>query len=261
MKTKTFVSAALALSLTLIAQGCGSGRVIEKERIEKISRVAVVGFSIQERLPNSGKSVLKNMLSVDDDSSGGSVHAAEIAKVAPHADEGLRELKRTLEQRFRWKVVAGAELANSSAFQKFMAQKTRQPQRRPMLSGRNKAVFVPTHAVETFLLQDMTPAERGELARALGVDAVLLVNYEVDLVRGGGLKQLVGAGDFKSRAVVDLSLLAGAEEKPIWRDIVVGDTTSEKVEHALGFASEDATHAQALAAMRLATTELMSKIN
>lgn len=260
MKTKKFLSAALALSIVLLAQGCGSGRVIEKERIEKVSRVAVVGFSIQERLPNTGKGVMKSMLMADDDT-GMSVHAAEIAKVAPHADEGLRNLKQTLEQRFKWKVLAGAELANSSAFQKFMAQKTKQPQRRPMLSGRNKAVFVPAHAVETFLIQDMTPAERGELARALGVDAVLLVNYEVDLVRGGGLKQLVGAGDFKSRAVVDLSLLAGAEEKPIWRDIVVGDTTSEKVEHALGFASEDATHAQALSAMRLATTELMSKIN
>lgn len=246
----------------VVLAGCGSASVMQKEKFDTIGKVAIVGFSVQERLPYTGKGVMKEILSGDSSHEGAGgmrMTMAEIAKPAPHADAAVTNLKRALEKKFNWKVVALADLEKSAEYRSLSARLTKQPQARPMLNGKNMGVYVPSQGVETFLIKDIQPEERAALARSLGVDAILFADYQVELKNRGGLKHLVGAGDYHSQANVILTLYDRTSADPIWRDYAYGDETAESIEHALGFAGEAPLHQQAVAAMRIATDSLIAK--
>jgi hypothetical protein len=245
MKHSLHVLAVLAL--TGIATGC-AGRKIAHDQVDTVKKVAIVGFGVEQRVPNTAEGVLSDMMAPKDNSFMSGAKAAKIAEPAPHARIMYDLLQDQLAKGMGWKVIAREDLTRRSDYAAFFHDKTKQPQMRPFVSGPNMEMYVPEGVVESFLIHSMSIEERRALIKKLGVDAVALVTVRIELENGGGLKTLVGAGDLHPRAKVSFELYNSTAEDPIWMDLNAdGDASAEGVEHVLGFANVDAVNKQAIA--------------
>ncbi len=232
-------------SVVLAASGCSSMK-LSKDRVAAVRRVAIVGFSLQQRMPNTGAGMLK-VMEQGEGPGGVAMFPAEIAKPAPHAGEMYASLEGKLRDRLSWKILAGRDLSGLSSYKQLHAARTKQPQPRPMLSSRNMEVFVPDGIIEPFLLKTMSFEERRKLIQELGVDAIAMATIRVDLSNRGGLKKLVGAGEFHPHATLHFELFDGESEDPIWMDLnAKSEESAEGIEHGLGFASVEALNKQAV---------------
>jgi hypothetical protein len=250
----------ICTGLALAICGCASMKV-EKEQVAQVHKVAIVGFAVDQRMPNTGEGVVKSLLAPKrNDGPMKGLHAAEIGKPAEHAQMMYDELAKTLSNGMAWKVVARDELRNNIDYRAIFDERTKQPQARPFLSGPNMEVFVADGIVEDFLIAPMEPAERAELIRKLGVDAIAEATVHIELINGGGLKTLVGAGDFHPKATLSFNVYDATHKDAIWTDVYAdGEPTAEGVEHALGFADVDAVNQQAILATDSAYQKLLAR--
>lgn len=245
-KIHRFSAALATVAITLSAASC-AGRKIEHDQTDSVKTVAVVGFGLEQRMPNTAGSVLEALSQPKHQGPMSGAKPAKIAEPAPHARIMYDTLQTELARGTGWKVLAHDDLAVRPDYVAFFQDKTKQPQFRPLVSGPNMEMYVPDGIVESFLLNSMSLEERQALIRKLGVDAIAIVTVQIELVNEGGLKHLVGAGDFHPKAKVGFKLYNATQEDPIWMDLNAdGDETSEGVEHALGFADVDAVNKQAI---------------
>jgi hypothetical protein len=253
------VGMALGITVLALAQGCATTK-ISREQLSGVHKVAVVGFGVQQRVPNSGKTVLNALMSSGSDNPAGmALEPARIAEPAPHAEKMYEGLEGTLRKELSWDVLPQKALAQKPAYAKFFREKTKQPQFRPMVSGKNVEMFHPQGIVESALLSSMSPEERRALIRELGVDAIAIATVRVELENEGGLKKLVGAGEFRPVTTVGFHLYTPGSEEPAWMDLnAKGASKDPAVEHALGFADGNALNLQAVAATQAAYADLLA---
>ena len=103
--------------------------------------------------------------------------------------------------------------------------------------------------------------KRRELLKKLGVDAIAVAHVDIKLEKGGGFKQLVGAGDYYPQATSRFALFDGKSDEPMWRDLnAAGDTVSEGVEHVFGIStSHSALDNKMAAAAENSFSKLMAR--
>lgn len=256
MKNSKF-SLFVALTLVAVSSNC-AGRKIVKDQVDSVKSVAVVGFALQQRMPNTATGVLAAMTEHDSGPMPG-LKAAPIAQPAEHARIMYDSLQKELAQRMHWKVLARTELERQPAYSALFAEKTKQPQFRPMVSGSNVEMFIPEGIVESFLLNSMSFQERQALIRALNVDAIAVASVQIELVNEGGLKKLVGAGELHPQAKLGFYLYNATQEDAIWMDLNAdGEESSDGTDHVLGFANVDALNRQAISTANSAIHSLIA---
>lgn len=253
MRSWSCIGALIAL---VLLTGC-AGKKIARDQLSAVKSVAIVGFGVEQRMPNTGGSVLEGMMAPKDQGMMPGLKAAKIAEPSPAARAMYDILQKELAKGAGWKVLAHDDLVKRPAYSDFFRDKTKQPQFRPMVSGSNVEMYIPENIVESFLLGSMSMDERRALIKKLGVDAIALVTVRVELYNGGGLKNLVGAGDLHPKAKLSFDLYNATQEDPIWRDLNADGEEGKGVEHFLGFANVDAVGKQSLQSVASAVQQLL----
>jgi hypothetical protein len=257
MKKSVISPVVIGLASVVFLSSCSSMK-IQREQVQKIKKVALIGFSVEQDMPNTEESVAKSLFGVQQEAPGGvAVVPAEIATASPHATQISQELAASLQKDLGWRVMDVKALAALPAYASFKNEKTKQPQMRPQVH-KNVKIFVPDHGVETFLLGSMKHEERKQLMQKLGVDALALAHARIELQNSGLFKGI--AGDLRSKAILSFRVFTAEQEEPVWMDAyAAGEATQEKAEHTLGFANVEALNKQALVAVRSAYKSLISR--
>lgn len=248
---KTGVGAAL---LAIALCSC-STMTLSKPDVEQVKRVAVIGFSVEQQQPNTGERVLTKLFGPKDDGIS-SLKPAKPARESAHAGQMLEDLEDVLRKQMHWQVVDSRTLSKNATYRGRWTARTQGLQPRPLVPGDNWDIFVAPGVVESFLLENLTLAERQDLMKKLGVDAVVVAKVRVDLVNRG----ISLGGELAPKSKLHFRLFTSKQEDPIWNDLNAdGPESKAGVEHSLGFADPKALNPLALESVRGANRVLISR--
>lgn len=210
---------------------CGSAQKLDRNRVEKVQKVAIIGFGLQHMRPNTGKDVVSALLGGEDDRFSG----AEIAVPSKLAEQMYMELASNLAKQTGWKVIDYTTLKNHPAYRAFYKRHTKQPQLRPLVKSHVEA-YIPEGIVEGFLLGRLDEKERASLMRELGVDGAVIVTVNSDLVNDANVFQkLAFQGKFRRLVGTRFAVFDVHGEDPIWFDGKTRAESEEGAKHGLGF--------------------------
>jgi hypothetical protein len=219
------------LFLSCFLSACGSTQKIERDRVGQVKNVAVIGFGLQQMRPNEASDLVGAVLGNDE----ASMNALPIASPSKTADEMYRDLSAELGRETGWKIMSQEALRKHPAYQAFYAQKTKQPQFRPLARMRTEAL-VPEGIVEGFLLANLTEADRAALMRELGVDGVVVATVSSNLVNDANVfEKLIAKGTFRREIGVRFEVFDRRGTDAIWFDGKSREESKEGIEHGLGF--------------------------
>ncbi len=225
MRTKAWLAA-----VPLVFMTACSTLIVDKTRTAALKRVAIVGFSV-EQPRHKGLESLFSGGSRQDDRWGSGLGTAN-----PLADEMYAALEKQLGKEMKWKVTDRKQVAGHAFYQTFYDDKMKGFQSRPP-SPSGVVYLAANGIVDAWPVEIADSSRRKEIMKKLGVDAIVVATVKIELEKGGGLKMLVGAGDYFPKATVRFSVFDAKSEDPAWRDLAaVGEPVSEGVEHVFGFA-------------------------
>lgn len=207
---------------------------VDRVRTDAVRKVAIVGFSVQQEVPDTAAIFAAGPSESWMMPMGGS----GLGTPSPLADTIYHSLEKGLAKERKWKVVERAVVAANPAYQAFYEQKMKGLQMRPSIRAHTKLLsangIVDAQPVE---VADVT--KHKELLKKLGVDAIAVAHVDIKLEKGGGLKKLVGAGDYYPQATSRFAVFDGKSEEPMWRDLSAeGERVSEGVEHIFGISTK-----------------------
>ncbi len=201
----------------------------DKTRTAALKRVAIVGFTVQQ--PRH-----KGLESLFSGSSNQETWTAGIGMANPLADEMYAGLEKQLAKELKWKVIDRKTVAGNAFYKQFHDDKMTGIQSRPPTRG-GTVLLAANGIVDAWPVEIADASRRKEILRKLNVDAIAVANVQIELEKGGGLKMLIGAGDYFPKDTVRFSVYDAKVEDPAWRDLAaVGEPVSEGVEHVFGFA-------------------------
>jgi hypothetical protein len=214
--------------LILLTLGACSGGKIQKEKLEKIQKVAVIGFTVYHRTPNSAKSVVA---ALSDDDSGRPI-AAEIAKDDPFANDAYAKFGTMLANKTRWRVVDQKTLSRNPEYAEWLSKSTKGLTARPLVNGPNWTTLKPAGIVEAFTAQNISRTDRQKILKALGVDAVIVLSSRIDLNHRGILKI---TGTLHPASHLEFYLWDAVNEDPLWFELNAAAESDVGVKHEIGF--------------------------
>jgi hypothetical protein len=102
--------------------------------------------------------------------------------------------------------------------------------------------------------------ERDVLMSALKVEAVAVATLTIKLEKGGGLKQLVGAGDYTPRATMRFLVYEKGSPDPVWADYsATGEPIGESTGHVFGIADVESLNRQGVLAAQASYEKLLAR--
>lgn len=230
------ISIIMATLMASLATSCATIK-IEKEKVAAVKKIAIVGYAIQQTMPNSGENILERLAS---SKSNEMLVFAGLPKAMPHADNLYGDLARNLQEGLGFKIISRRDLASNPHYRVFLQEKTSGAQPRPLVASKYVEVFTPDGILEPFLLNTLKLDQRQKLIKSLGVDAIAMATIKVDLVSHSFLGV---AGTLNTVSKMEFKMFDGKSEDPIWHDLNADGKESEQgVKHAFGFANPAAVH-------------------
>lgn len=208
---------------------------VDKARLKGIKKVAVVGFTVEQEMPKG-----VSLFNVgDSDNSAFNRGAPSIASGAAHSTEMYELLQNKLRNLLKWNIMDRKVLTQNPKYAALFDKKMKGFQNR-IVRGPNIKVFGADNVIETFPFQTMSAEEKMQVAKDLNVDAIVVATLNVKLERGGGLKNLVGAGDYRPRATLQFYVYDKTNPDPVWADWnAVGAELDGGAEHVMGITRQD----------------------
>ncbi|MNT26293.1 hypothetical protein D3C72_1618550 [compost metagenome] len=151
-----------------------------------------------------------------------------------------------------------AKLIGTAKYKSLVRETTEGFQLRPML-GKNMSVLRAHNIIDAGAFAAMKPNEKMQLAKELGVDAVIVVNVISTLKVEGGVMKYVGMAEYRPRAQVNVEMFDGKSEKPIWQDSWAWGTGDKAVQGTMGIASNAELMEQVKIAVRYGYGDLFSR--
>lgn len=238
----------IAIALSLWFSAC-STMSVNKERVAKIQKVAIIGFSVHQEIPPSLEFKIARVGSSrrHGDLSTMAYHSS-LGQESRHASDIYVGLQRKLKEALKWSSLERDFVAKNKKYATLFEGTMKGFQSRPPL-GENRSAYAAAGIVDAYPMTRLNAAQRGELITSLGVDAVAIATVTVELEKGGGLKKLVGAGDFIPHARLDFVVYDKDGGEPVWKDIwAKGAPTSEGVGHVMGITNIEALNQKILSA-------------
>ncbi len=244
------------ISLVLIASSCaGLVDKTDKEALQKVRSVAIVGFTFDQQEANSGKTLTDNLLGANDMGPMGKINVdVTESKIANYAYE-LAAL--TFQSKLGFKVLPQAKTAANAEVAKFYAAKdaTFQTGVDPLMKQtyRYEAKGIP----QAYYVHFASKEKLNALAKSLGVDAIVLVRSKTRIAQSSVMG--IGVGSISS--VNDVSALV---YDPRTSDFIVvanvsGDPISTKAARFMGFADAEEMNVQAAESYNSALMKLIAK--
>lgn len=217
-----------ALALSLVLVGCSSIQDrVDTTRTANIKKVAIIGFDINQKMPadNLGIAAFTDLVNTDT-----TVNAPEMKKMAV---QSYQTLCTTIEKTTGWKVMTVAEMNKVQAYRNYITEEMT-GMRTTSYGAQGYVQYVPTGVADHFaVVNKMTPAKRDELARALGVDAIVSVVQHMDIDQPMfALGNATGDAKFTYTTRSSLMAYTPGTTDPVWQvsNIKGQEVSSEKFE-------------------------------
>lgn len=219
--------------LSFLALGACAGQQIKKEKLEKVQRVAVIGFDALQQKSVSGSDLLGLALG----GKGAGSATIKLAAISSHVDPMIVDLEQKLRREKSWKVVSIADLKKSPAYMSLLKQKTEGFQNRPAVPDR----YDPFRAAEVldFWAIMTTPNEQlQKVAAELKVDALVIATSKVHLNNSGLFSSLMGNGEYKPKSELTMIIIDVASGEKIFTKTVEGPAVEQGEKNVLGMADD-----------------------
>ena len=250
----------LILSTMVLLIGTSCSSMLDKtnpEALKKVKKVAVIGFTLDHRQANSGKNFLGAMLGKEKTMPGMGKTSFKI-KYSDYSREVYKEMKRRLGQDLNWRVVSDRQLGKSRTLNKFYRYKNRTIQGgvAPLASryDRYEMKGIP----QFYYIQQASPEQRAQMARELGVDAVVILNLKTRISQTSIMG--LGVGSVKTIGDSYIGVFSGHDGSLILNMNQSGEAVESKESKFMGFTSEDENEVQALHAFKQTGQTITKKI-
>lgn len=197
--------------------GCATKKINEAE-LNKVKTVAIVAFT--STLPVS------QTLSLDAGSgkTSGAAGGSLIPGSSKESEEILTSLVLALQKNKRWQVTELAALKKNPAYiQAYKA--TMEGWQNKMPPGEGQTNYQVEGIMDKDGVRLLGPEGKNQLIKALGVDAVVVVNVHTTLE---GFK-VMGIGKRKPQSTANIQVYSINEEGPIWFESFKGEQSDESV--------------------------------
>jgi hypothetical protein len=227
----------MLLVLAQAVAGCASVQV-RPAPMAKVHKAAIVAFGWSVDLSSESDKNLSNSIGDAINTSKAIAALAEgvsAVEVAPR--NAYDAFGKKLDESVHWAVLPLQEVAANPAYQQLFVAKKQ--------LGASPAI---TGIMHPLMAGRLTPAERKELLKGLGVDALLIADVKIKIGGTSGFA-MGGMGSITKYPQATLALAAyGAEDdEPMWQDKwATGDKSTTGITNTMG-AQNDSTKDAALA--------------
>ncbi len=218
------------------ATGCATLKV-QRPRVDNVKTVAIVAYTgtvdmrtNDEKNGQGGIAGSINAIKGISELASGEIQKSRLAQ----AEQGYALLAKKLSEANGWKVVEKEAIAANAEYAKHL---TANPNEGITVTGLQ---FVPNLMREEVARQ-LKPAERAELLKTLGVDAIAMVRVQYVLGDTSGFS-MGGVGKITKypKAIVQLALYDAAGEDEAWKDSwAEGKPTKEGFAQTMGVNSDE----------------------
>ncbi len=211
--------------------GCSTLNV-NKTRLSSIKKVAVTGFLVAQEMP---KGFNWKLLGMKNDNGTMPAWGPGLPKPSEHSNDMYARLGKALKGDLKWTVIDRNAVASNPAYQQLHARFMKGLQSRPPLTASMEA-FGADGVIDPYPIEHrLSGDERRALMKSLGVDAIAVATVRIQLEKAGGLKNLIGAGDYKPKAEIAFAVYDTKGDEPVWKDLqAVGEVVEEGAEHVFG---------------------------
>jgi hypothetical protein len=237
------MQAVTGLAVVLAVSGCATVSV-QKERLEKVKTVAIIGFTGQVAIQDSNKATGGIGGAINGIKGAVEVSSGEYRqRREQQAREVYGHLVDRLQQTMGWTVVDKDKVANNSSYLTLA-------QANPSGGvGSGYGEQVVPGLVREESLRTLDNASLTQLAKALGVDAVAVVRVKYVVGDKSGVSiGGVGHTTLYPKAIVQFALYDAEGQDPAWKDKwAEGAPTKDGISNTMGVES-DANESQVLVA-------------
>jgi len=248
----------ISMSLVILvgAFGCATTKV-DHAKMKEISKVALVGFTLDQEKPKEFSITFGSSANKTGLMTGANI---KVAEESDHASTIYQALNEHLGTEMGWQMLSTKGIHKNILYRNTLKDQTEGWQNRPPVDPKY-AVLRPRRVMEAWSIDRMGSDKKVELMNELGVDALAIAYLDVDLEKGGGLKQIVGAGDYFPKARIRFKLFSKENHgEPVWEEYAgQGDQVEKGTEHVLGFTNANELNNQTVLASKKSFTALTDR--
>lgn len=239
---KTFYSLSAFVLITALS-ACSTIKV-DHENLNNVKRVAVVGMEIIEEDPNQ-----EEALSMGNSARQSSNELTKIYK------DFINRAKRNT----KWQVIDHNRVVSNSYYQKLFNSTMKGIRSLPP-PGKNREVFVAPGLLDHWAVFKMTAEQKNELAKKLGVDALMVLQIRSDLNRQASFLTLAGGGRYVPDATAFAQLYYAQSSSLVWDEKGYGKSTKDGAKHIAGVIDSKKLNELRYESTGMAFEELLKKL-
>jgi hypothetical protein len=245
----------LFIFLSVLLLAACAGKTVKKEELAKVRKAAIIGLEVQQQKSVSAGDLLGAALKTN--KNGASPH---IRTESSHIDPIYQDAATKLAQQTGWKVLTLEQVRGNAAYKKFFADKTGGMHSAPILNDRFD-LYAPTGILDSWAIMTTKAEKLEELAKAMGVDAVVYASSVVNLNNDSMLASMVGKGEFHPSSNLNFFVLDSRTGEKIFVDSANGPKVEEGARNAVGVADVDKLNDLARTATALSLDMVMKDLN
>lgn len=203
----------MLLSFSFYIASCGSmGKKIEKERIAKVKRVAIISFEVVQDQPadNLGLGALTK-------GSRGEVTDANSQELQAFAKDTYNKLVMGVQDALKVKVISYKQVSTNKSYKSFYNKKMSGLRPTTFMGSANVEIIHAKGILDRAAFQALPHNEKVKLVKDIGADAFIEYSAFQDIKQGWGLGNLVGKGSFSFTTKSSLVMYDLNSDEPILR--------------------------------------------
>jgi lysophospholipid acyltransferase (LPLAT)-like uncharacterized protein len=230
---------------------CAS-QVVKIEELKQIKTVAIVGFSLEQQKSVSGTDLLSIAFKTNEPSGANLVVATD----SPRAESAYRKFSTNLSAKTGWKIMPIENLRKNSSYIAYVKSKTEGFQNRPMINDRYDLIK-PAGIIDKYSFLMTENKLLADLAKNLGVDAVVASGTKIDLNANGLLASMVGSGEYKPSGTTTVVIKDAKTGDNLVMMSAEGPQVEKGEKNTLGISDEDNLNKLVLEATNLSVEKTM----
>ncbi|MES3037359.1 MAG: hypothetical protein V4736_05570 [Bdellovibrionota bacterium] len=234
--------------------GCASN-LVKSEEMKGVKKVAIVGFDLQQQRSVSGMDLLSIAAKVPVKNGASPALGAE----STQAELAYKDFAANLNGKTGWSVMKIEDLRKNAAYTAFFKSKTEGLQNRPIINDRID-LLRPAGVVDNFAIMITEKEKLAQLAKDLGVDAVVTSTTTIDLNSNGVFAAVTGNGEYKPSGKTTMLVKNAAAGENIISLSAQGPKVEQGEKNIVGMSNEENLNKLALEATRLSVQNVMKEI-
>lgn len=223
--------------VSLLLLGACAGRIVQKEKLDNVNKVAIVGFELVQKQP---KDFEISFGSSDSDMPMSSMGVSKPPVNSAHASEIYHNLRKRFKNDFNWEMSPPEKLIKNVMYAASLKDQMSGFRSIPPVPA-NTDVFSVEGVMDWWAWEKLDVNTKASLIKSLNADAVLVVAAQSDLTESASFKMLVGGGNFKPQVTYRVKMYSGDTAELIWWDYnLKGNPTDKTVGHFAGISNKDA---------------------